>query len=444
MLNKQKIGVKDEKRVLMIFLIAVFITVMSYAASITVNEPHNGTVWIRGKKVAITWSKAGSTGVNVKINIFKDSISQTNFIKQLKGLNTGLMQWKIPANFTTGMYILRIKGADANWNDTGIIGDSAPFRIQTIIFNNSLKNMKKFKRKKDIDLIKKMILPIKIISPAGDNWKEGSTYRIKWENKYTKSKRVNIYLLDYYDKKIIKVIAKDWLNLTAPGGDNNYGFFIWTIPKDIYKFSGNYRIKVERTDGGAVGLSKPFHISIVTEVKKYKIYALTSNKRKRRYQTKTVPLGGGAPFMSSEEAPNPGNGKLRIGYANFFKKDTISYNYVGYIYRAHAFFDVSFFKGKGLITKAILHFNHYKGVACGIRVYKVNKASSSLFKIDLDYIENPHNNIISIVQRWVAYPTSNFGILFTGINENFSHNNNKCVDYYDNVYLEIEMVERSK
>jgi hypothetical protein len=39
------------------------------------------------------------------------------------------MQWKIPANFTTGMYILRIKGADANWNDTGIIGDSAPFRI---------------------------------------------------------------------------------------------------------------------------------------------------------------------------------------------------------------------------------------------------------------------------------------------------------------------------
>jgi hypothetical protein len=69
----------------MFLLIAVFITVMSYATSITVNEPHNGTVWIRGDKITITWSKAGSTGVNVKINIFKDSIKQKNFKLQLKG-----------------------------------------------------------------------------------------------------------------------------------------------------------------------------------------------------------------------------------------------------------------------------------------------------------------------------------------------------------------------
>jgi hypothetical protein len=117
-----------KKRLLIALLLSVSV-VMLFSSSIEVKSPRKGDVWKRGKTYKIKWQKYGNTGVNVKINIFKDSIKQTNFKLQLKGPNTGLMQWKIPANFATGTYILRMKGTDAASNDIGVTGDSSQFKI---------------------------------------------------------------------------------------------------------------------------------------------------------------------------------------------------------------------------------------------------------------------------------------------------------------------------
>jgi hypothetical protein len=320
---------------------------------------------------------------------------------------------------------------------SGVAGDmsNAYFTISKRKFvNNSFQNMNKFKKKTNIDLINKMILPIKIIKPDGGNWNEGSPYEIKWERKNIGSKGIDIYLVDYNGINIVKVIGKNV---------KQYDSVVWTVPKNTYKFPGNYWIKIVREDGKAKGLSKPFHISIVTEVKTYKIYATTSNKSHWKNQKKETPVSS-VPFLVGYNYDDPGNGKLRVGYANAYKESFGAYNYHGTIYRAHAFFDVSKLIGKGLITKASLHFHHYKGGSCGVKTYYVTKASNSLFNIETDPINNPLSISALMVVKWVAHPDGNYGILFTGTNESYSHNNSKCVDYYDNVYLEIEIIEKSK
>jgi hypothetical protein len=71
--------------------------------------------------------------VNVKINIFKDSIDSANFVGQLTGPNTGSKSWPIPASYGAGRYILRIKGVDASGNDIGVHGDSALFNISACL-----------------------------------------------------------------------------------------------------------------------------------------------------------------------------------------------------------------------------------------------------------------------------------------------------------------------
>jgi hypothetical protein len=102
--------------------------------SITVTRPHSGELLCRGGNYTIKWTKSGNTGINVKINIFRNSISPANFVSpQLTGPNTGSKEWLIPASLSTGTYILRIKGTDANGNDTGVHGDSHLFKIQNCL-----------------------------------------------------------------------------------------------------------------------------------------------------------------------------------------------------------------------------------------------------------------------------------------------------------------------
>jgi len=404
-----------------------------YSQSITVISPNGGENWKLGSTHNVTWTSSGVSG-NVGIKLFQDGTSLGYIAQNVP--NSGTYKWTIDNIIGKGkivagaQYQIQVK-------QSGVAGDlsNGMFIIsKKELLNIAFQNNNKFKKRTDLNLINQMILPIKIIKPDGGNWNEGSPYEIKWERKNVGSKGVDIFLVDYNGINTIKVIGKNI---------KQYDSLIWTVPKNTYKFPGNYRIKIVRVDGKAKGLSNPFHISIVTEVKKYKIYATTSNKSHWKNKKKETPISS-APFLVEYKFDDPGNGKLRVGYANAYKKSYGAYNYYGTVYRAHAFFDVSKFKGKGLITKAALHFHHYKGGSCGVKAYYVINASNSLFNIDTELINNTQAISALTVTKWATYPNSNHGILFTGTNESYSHNNSKCVDYYDDVYLEIEIIEKSK
>jgi hypothetical protein len=216
------------KKFLVWIVIVMMIGVLSYSQTITVTNPHAGTVFHKGQTYTITWTNNGNTGINVKINIFKGSIKQTNFKLQLKGPNTGLMQWKIPANFATGAYILRIKGVDAKGNGTGIKGDSSLFRV--------------------IGLSRSSII---VTRPnSGESIYKGENYTIKWTSS-------NIPL----KSNIIINIFKDSINpanfkqkLTCTNSHSKQ----WFVPKDFK--DGKYYIRIKTTDNSTHGDSKMFNI----------------------------------------------------------------------------------------------------------------------------------------------------------------------------------------
>ena len=79
------------------FIIAVWVAVgLAFGQSIVVQSPKKGDVWKKGQEYTIAWTKAGCDNPDVKINIFKNSIDQANFVLQLTGPNTGSMKWKMP------------------------------------------------------------------------------------------------------------------------------------------------------------------------------------------------------------------------------------------------------------------------------------------------------------------------------------------------------------
>jgi len=118
-----------KKTILAVYLFVLLIGLV-HTAGITVTSPTSGTNWTAGSTQTISWKCPGCTSPDVKINVFRDAIQQANFLLQLTGKNTGKMNWKIPANFQTGKYILRIK--EATGKNTGdsrvftITGNQAP------------------------------------------------------------------------------------------------------------------------------------------------------------------------------------------------------------------------------------------------------------------------------------------------------------------------------
>jgi len=108
--------------VLFFFSMAAFV----FPQNITVTEPDPGETWYKGANHIITWNSNGCSDNNIKINIFRNSIAQPNFVEQLTSINTGSKNWFIPESYQNGNYIIRIKTAD-----NICIGDSGVFSIQS-------------------------------------------------------------------------------------------------------------------------------------------------------------------------------------------------------------------------------------------------------------------------------------------------------------------------
>ncbi|MEN8155304.1 MAG: hypothetical protein ABFR75_14920, partial [Acidobacteriota bacterium] len=106
-----------------IFLILFTGTLVSETLEITF--PRRGNHLYRNSSVRITWDGSRCEIQDFKINIFRNSIVQSNFVEQLTATDKNWAQWTIPADYRTGNYLIRVKTVDSLCK-----GDSGVFTIE--------------------------------------------------------------------------------------------------------------------------------------------------------------------------------------------------------------------------------------------------------------------------------------------------------------------------
>jgi len=202
-------------------------SVSTPAASITVTSPKSGDNWTAGQAYDITWTKTGTQSANVKINIFKNSVSQANYIDQIVTVNDGLYSWTIPGTYTTGNYVLRIKTEDnLLYDDSDLFG----------ITNGGGGVTPK----------------LTVISPTQCNtWYKGMTYTITWEKEGTMSSNVKINIF-----KDSVTPANFIEQLTGP----NTGSISWPISGSYA--DGNYIVRLKTDDNQVYDDSDLFPIAV--------------------------------------------------------------------------------------------------------------------------------------------------------------------------------------
>ncbi|MCK5222352.1 MAG: hypothetical protein KAR14_12280, partial [Candidatus Aminicenantes bacterium] len=115
-----------KKLILIVFIMFVSVGIV-FSQSLNVTKPAAGVTWNKGPTKSITWTSPGCQSGDVKINIFKNSVSVPNFVLQLTGPSNGSKSWNIPSDFPNGSYILRVKTDPA---ETGCKGDSEVFFVK--------------------------------------------------------------------------------------------------------------------------------------------------------------------------------------------------------------------------------------------------------------------------------------------------------------------------
>ncbi len=242
-----------KKRIFMILLIAVFITAMSFAATILVLEPRTGATWyVKNPNPAyhsdnfIKWKSPGVSSSEIVIELYKDVILPAHLKLSFIRPNTGMTHWEIPDYIESGYYYIRIKTPD-----NSVHGDSGRFEIRNPVLD-----------KKRAILSHHINFHIRIIEPkTSTTWFEGKRYNIIWNNIYTKGKHIKIGLYNFNGKSLIKVIydGNDVLSPTTGKSESTYS---WIVPKGLGSFTGKrYKIKIY-TIGGTKSIKGSVDITI--------------------------------------------------------------------------------------------------------------------------------------------------------------------------------------
>ncbi len=214
-----------KKKVLLFLLIAVFITAMSYAQSITVTNPHSGSTWHKGSTYTIRWTKSGSMDNNVKITLYKPDHTTLQMIIVRPTANDGSFSWTIPNSIPNGQYIVRVKTIDNQVYD-----DSDVFNIATSAPTGGT---------------------ITVTDPrSGDCLEKGSSHTIRWTKSGSMNDSVKITLY----KTDLTTLQTIIVNPTA-----NDGSFSWTIPNTIP--NGSYVVRVKTVDNAVYDNGDVFTIS---------------------------------------------------------------------------------------------------------------------------------------------------------------------------------------
>lgn len=212
--------------------------------SIGITFPKAGKTLYKGYKYKITWNNGGCSSANVKINIFKDSITQANFVLQLTGPSNGSKSWNIPSDFPNGNYILRVKTDPA---ETGCIGDSEVFFVKKkpLLGIVEPKNLKRTDLK--ISPMKKFI---QITSPVSTiSYQVHESVPINWNKNFGDYEWVWVYV--YYIGNSNPVAIKGTLI-------KNTGASSWSPTSDYNK--NDIYVEIKTSDNIYSGKSGKFKL----------------------------------------------------------------------------------------------------------------------------------------------------------------------------------------
>jgi 5-hydroxyisourate hydrolase-like protein (transthyretin family) len=187
--------------------------IIGSGTSITVTSPNGGENWQRGTTKTITWSKLGSPGANVKIDLYKAGVFKQTIVASTP--NDGSQTWTIPAIQTLG-------------TDYKIKVTSTSNGAYTDMSNNNF-----------------MIgspTSITVTSPnGGENWQRGTTKTITWSKLGNPGANVKI---DLYKAGVFKQ--------TIVASTPNDGSQTWTIPWTV-PIGSDYKINIKSVSNSAYG-----------------------------------------------------------------------------------------------------------------------------------------------------------------------------------------------
>lgn len=223
-MKKEKIM---KKQLLFLFILAVTVG-MIYSQSITVTSPSGGT-WYKGNTYNITWTATGCSSTSYKINIFRGSIAEANFVEQLTKTGTPSKSWTVPMGYSNGTYYIRVK---TDPSQTGCVGDSAAFTIANEPTGAEPGS-------------------IVVTSPTGSTkWLRGSTQTITWTKSGDLDSNVKINI---FKNSISET------NFVAQLNGPNSGSKSWAIPATYEP--GTYYVRVKESSGDVFGDSPGFQIT---------------------------------------------------------------------------------------------------------------------------------------------------------------------------------------
>jgi hypothetical protein len=192
--------------------------------------------------------------------------------------------------------------------------------------------------------------------------------------------------------------------------------------------------------GDNYGTSGAFMIKMKEVSKKYKIPAKVKWEELEKFRILKPETGS----FEHKEKSTFGQGepaKVGISYAAILSGD-------GTLYRSQLIFNLNSLSSEKVIKKAILYMTHTKGANCGITVNKIleQKTAKELFKgVKLQSIIGKYPiEITNTVKEWVINSSSNKGLMLIGKDETLTGKRKDCVEYFNNIYLEVEVLERNK
>jgi hypothetical protein len=177
------------------------------SGSLTVTSPNGRETWLRGTTHTITWTKSGSPGDYVKIELLKAGV--VNRVITTSTANDGNYDWTIPTTQTLGAdYKIRITSTTyPEITDSS----NANFAITTAEV-------------------------LTVTSPnGGESWVGGTTHEITW----TSTGSTNTYVK-------IELLKGGVLNMVISSTATNDGSFLWTMPL-TQTLGADYRVRITRT-----------------------------------------------------------------------------------------------------------------------------------------------------------------------------------------------------
>ena len=181
------------------------------APSITVKNPNDGEIWIRGTTRIINWSSTESPGTYVKIELLKGGVFNRTIIAST--LNDGSHPWPILATQAPGAdYQVRITStANISVKDTSDNNFTIPVPSITVTAPN-----------------------------GGENWSRGTIQTIKWNSTESPKSYVKIELL-----------KAGVLNRVIIASTLNDGIHPWPIPTTQI-LGSDFKIRINSTINPAI------------------------------------------------------------------------------------------------------------------------------------------------------------------------------------------------